>query len=36
MIAIFQKDLDEIKEAWAYCGFQISKQEIFDILEGKA
>ena len=36
MIAILKKDLEEIKDAWAYCGFQISEQEIFDILEGRA
>ena len=36
MIAVFQDDMEEIKEAWAYCGFPISEQEIFDILEGRA
>ena len=36
MIAILKKDLEEIKEAWEYCGFPISEKEVFDILEGRA
>lgn len=35
MIGILKEDLNEIREVWAYCGFTISEQEIFDIVEGK-
>ena len=33
MIAIYQSVLDEIKRAWKVCGYDISDQEIFDMVE---
>jgi len=33
MIGILQSDLEEIKQVWEHCGFNISDQEIFEIAE---
>ena len=33
MIAILEDTINEIKRVWKHCGYDITDQEIFDIVE---